>query len=972
MAALVAALLLAGLGFLSGAEAEAKGPFSVLGATEQELLLRFDLPSYEIRRLDTGELLIYVAEAALGSRAGEPQVPRFGTLVALPYQATATIEVVEAKTEEVVLDGPPAIVQGQSVEIGPADAGTGIPVTTVTASRTDVATGDGWWPAQVVSIGEPAYLRDLRVADLRVIPFQYNATARRLRVYARLTIRIRFNGALAPVDELRKLDASSERKPPSDNVIESLVINYEQAQKWRGIPEMLLRPAGVPAAIVQEDLAFKLYVSQDGLYQVTYDELAAAGFPVDTVDPRRFALSVQGQPVAITVLGEEDGSFDSGDAIVFYGQRFRGDKLDELYTDQNVYWLTLQDAPLRMEVVSAPPATAPVPTAFRYVQHAEEDHVFWGLNTTTPPEKDPWFWRNFRVGATGGYTTMQTVLPGVSGAVHTAVVTVSMWSYTTGQHDVSFYMNEEPSPFSTQTWTGRAWKQFTATVSSSELVSGVNSLKVNQAVANAWLLPNWYEIEYDRLYVAYQDAIAFRADSQGTWRFHVSGFSGPNVTILDITDPINPSRIDGVLAGAEGGSYYVEFEINAGPTTRFFAAGPGAVRSPDEIEAFEPSPVLVDGYQADYVVITTPELSAQAERLADLHRAEGMTAVVLDFETLCDTFNWGIYNPKAIRMFLSWAFDHWQSPAPSYVVLFGDGHYDFKGHWRDTRPGWQPIQIPPYMDFVDNWAGYVPAEGDLAMIVGDDLLPDVMIGRIAANTAEEAAAYVDKAEAYIQSSWEHAWRWGLFAADNPDSGGDFHALSQDLIESEVPGAIQTQRVWLGTEPYTPVNSTSAGLAEAAIAEAINDGVSFVTWHGHGAIDRWANEGVWRSTSVDLLNNNTHWPVVTTFNCLDGYFANPVVASIAEAMTMAAGRGSIANFSPSGLALAYVNQYLAKGFYRAVFQGQARTLGEATLFARALLYSTVGSDPLLHTATLFGDPALRVSYERIQYLPVMLR
>ena len=59
------------------------------------------------------------------------------------------------------------------------------------------------------------------------------------------------------------------------------------------------------------------------------------------VDPRTFAMSSLGQPVAIAVTGDVDGRFDDDDRLSFFGQKFRGTEFQEKYTDERVYWLEI-------------------------------------------------------------------------------------------------------------------------------------------------------------------------------------------------------------------------------------------------------------------------------------------------------------------------------------------------------------------------------------------------------------------------------------------------------------------------------------------------------------------------------------------------------------------------------------------------------------------------------------------------------
>ena len=58
------------------------------------------------------------------------------------------------------------------------------------------------------------------------------------------------------------------------------------------------------------------------------------------------------------------------------------------------------------------------------------------------------------------------------------------------------------------------------------------------------------------------------------------------------------------------------------------------------------------------------------------------------------------------------------APAPTYVLLVGDGHYDFGPLW--LRCG---QHVPPYLGMVDPWWGETAADNRYAAVVGDDTCP---------------------------------------------------------------------------------------------------------------------------------------------------------------------------------------------------------------------------------------------------------
>ena len=73
---------------------------------------------------------------------------------------------------------------------------------------------------------------------------------------------------------------------------------------------------------------------------------------VSTVDPRTFALSSQGQSVALRVVDANSNNvFDGSDFVEFFGQKFRSTlsdlldrQMEEKYTDEQVYWLDIGGA----------------------------------------------------------------------------------------------------------------------------------------------------------------------------------------------------------------------------------------------------------------------------------------------------------------------------------------------------------------------------------------------------------------------------------------------------------------------------------------------------------------------------------------------------------------------------------------------------------------------------------------------------
>jgi hypothetical protein len=137
------------------------------------------------------------------------------------------------------------------------------------------------------------------------------------------------------------------------------------------------------------------------------------------------------------------------------------------------------------------------------------------------------------------------------------------------------------------------------------------------------------------------------------------------------------------------------------------------------------------------------------------------------------------------------------------------------------------------------------------------------------------------------------------------------------------------------------------------------------------VDRWAGERIFTNADIPSLANGNRLPVVLSMTCLDGYWIYPNRPSLAEELVRADDRGAVATFSPTGLGVATGHHVLQRRFYDALFQDGIRELGPATLAAKLALYATGGNYDLIHTFTVFGDPALRLRLPLSKvYLPVV--
>jgi hypothetical protein len=776
--------------------------------------------------------------------------------------------------------------------------------------------------------------------------------------------------------------------------------------------------ADIPArftAAAAEPIRLRLGVTTDGIVRVTPADLTAAAVDPDSVDPRTFALNSLGQPVAIRVTGEADGRFDTGDQIEFFGQRFRGAEMDQKYTDERIYWLDIGGTagPRIADVDTTPQGTLTPPADFPTTVHAEQNNLWWTLHCLCLDTQDTWFWDRLQpIGAGKGVTrtfpyTVPHPAPGF-----TATLRLEEISRATVTHHITT-LGLNGALLGSFTWDGKLRKVFTATVASALLASGANTVTIGalnkpaalgaQAELADFVLPerddwlavvdgdpantlipagltvddiyvNFWEVDYRRQFRPWQGQLDFTAETSGLQEYLSQGWSTAAVAIWDISDPLQPKRLTGATSTPQDGGFALRFRATPAQGERFWLQEQGAMISPATLRQRPLTGLRAPAGGADAVIITPAALRVAADLLADWHRSQGRRALVADIQDVFDEFNDGIYHPKAVPAMLAWAQTYWAAPGPRYLTLMGDGHWNFKGY-NPSRYQPVPIMIPPYLAWADPWQGEVPADTLYGDLNGDGL-PEIAVGRISANTLSEALVMVNKISTY--NAWGRSESWqqrAVFVADRNDPGsGDFPAVSDTVIQNHTPADLTPQRIYLGE---TVFNGASA---KAAIASAINAGAFMVQYTGHGAPERWSGELMWQTTNMVSLTNKTQLPLVMTFNCLDGYFAqppnpqlsNPALDAMAEVMHRWPSGGSVGAISPSGLGLTD-DQLAFRGILLDIlFKEHVAEIGDALMLAKQRFRTSGGADYLIATEMLFGDPAMRLpqELERI-YLPMSI-
>ena len=731
------------------------------------------------------------------------------------------------------------------------------------------------------------------------------------------------------------------------------------------------QPAQAQAASVR----LRIGVTADNMYRITPADLADARVNVAAVDPRTFKMSSLGSPVAIRVTGDSDGQFNGTDRLEFFGQKFRGTTMEEKYTDERVYWLDIGGAAgPRIADLAAVPQNDPNPPAdFATTVRAGVDMLYWNLNSLTLGQ-DTWFWDRFKAitAATGRSYAYNTPHP-ASGSPATLRVEVvarkAVAPATNPNHRVTVGIGAVA--LADVAWSDLNRKVISAAVPAGTVTDPSTTVSIGVQVPSPDtqedMYFNYWELDYRRLFRAVGDRIDFKAETASPVEYRVRDFTSNKVVVWDITTPDQPTRLTGATAQAEAGTYAVRFRITPAVGDRYWLQTEGSFAAPASVSLRPSTGLRSPAGGADTVIVTPAFLRPAAETLAAWHRAHDRRTMIADLQDVYDEFNEGIRHPVAVRQMMIWASTNWAAPVPAYLVLMGDGHWNMKG-FNPAMYATTPNPIPPYLIFSDPWVGEIPSDGVFGDITGDNV-PDLAVGRIPVNTLAEADTVVNKITSYAEGARNRDWqRQAVFVAGaNDPAAGDFPALSDEIIQNHLAADLVAQRIYMGTTAL-PIGKDYTDL----LVNAVNSGALMVQWSGHGNIAVWS--GIWYTGSTSSLTNGARLPVFMTFNCLDGYYAAPIVGSesVAETMLRHPAGGSVAAISPSGEGLVSDQAPFRKILMDTLFHDGVRELGRALLITKQdYAYDPSGKYPdasygaprganyLVSQMNLLGDPAMRL-------------
>jgi hypothetical protein len=664
--------------------------------------------------------------------------------------------------------------------------------------------------------------------------------------------------------------------------------------------------------------AVKLGVKNEGFYRVTQPELVAAGFD-PRIDPRYLRLIVDGREQPINVISR--GAFDSSSAIEFYGLG-----VDSASTDEHVYWLTAgTQAGRRIQSVSARAKPGFSQSFLSSVELKPRSIYFAGLRNG---DRENFFGPVIARDRVDQALTLQHV---DASSPNGAMLEVALQGVTMSGHRVEVQINGARA--GEVVFNGQDAGIARLPVTQSLLREGANIVGLLPLGGPADIsLVDYLRLSYWHTFVADNNELRFNASPPQV--ISVDGFSNGDIRVLDVTNPNAPQEVLGVIKPNKSG-YSVTISV-PGPGLRTLVTMTNdRTRRAASITLDRASKWRQSTNEADLVIFTPGDFMLAVNPLRELRQSQGYKVAVVDIEDVYDEFSYGNKTPLALKDFLAYAHSNWKV-APRFVMLVGDASFDAKNYlgfgWNDFLP----------TSLIDTQLMETASDDWLADFNGDGLA-EMAVGRLPVRSPREAAVVLAKIVSYDQSSRSEGV---LLVADESLNGADFETTNAELRRL-IPDDQRVEEINRGgLDPAT---------AKSSLLDAINRGQRVINYNGHGNSDSWRGNFL-TAEDVNQLSNGDNLALFVMMTCLNGYFHDAQLDSLAEALLGAEKGGAVALWASSAMTNPGDQGVMDIEMFKRLFDPEGSlTLGEISLQAKK---KALNKDARL-SWVLFGDPTTRL-------------
>ncbi len=657
---------------------------------------------------------------------------------------------------------------------------------------------------------------------------------------------------------------------------------------------------------------------QDRMYEVTPADLSAAGVDPATVDPRRLTLYASSGKmlnliggfqdedpldlIPILVTGEDDESFDEGDALYFWGHGnvtwqseddWSEDPADpvlpsykNLYSVYSYYWLVETDDPLRrFDEVDASPDDE---TSLHYLQgrlHYEKDLQNLARYKNAVEGMDFYFGES--VDSNGDQTISYDIFDHDQGGGDARLALRFKATYLDPSINATLRVyvgssagDPDDAVLTTVVSSMNKLYEVWGTIPSEEMGDGNNYLTFELTVPQSPDPDDPYNalIYIDAFDVIYTRGLRVESGTLEGWgpddverecRMQVTDVTGERIVIWDLTR--GKSLVNYDLVGPEGSRDAI-FCWDAAPDCHLVVADLDKASGVLDVYLDVPSD-LHSPVDADLIYIAHPDLIPPLAPLVEMHRTNGLRVEVVRVDDIYDEYSGGRLDPAAIRNYLYHAFTDYVGDPFTFVTLVGDATYDYRdAENRYEGPKWRdfPQAMLPAAYLLDpsTIPYFVASDNYYATLSEDEDLPQVALTRLSARESAQIETVVEKLIAYPElpgGDWQTTHvlltdNTVNYDGDPPGGSRDepiyFDVYAEVMLDSSAQAGMFHDKVYMTAlgmamtrdDRFTPYKYdlgkrrwATREHVSPTLWESLRQGELVVSFIGHGAWHTWTHE-----------------------------------------------------------------------------------------------------------------------------------
>lgn len=921
------------------------------------LTVEFLIDDYELVESEDFTRVILTG-AGYPDQSGAPSLPSYEFKIGVPPDGDASYNVLTSTTKDITLN--------KRIEPVPyPENGDGISAYRYEADESLYKTS----AEQLLSSQGKHVFRSHPFISIVIHPFSYDGM-NQIRLTTSALIKITLKGN------------THQKSPPTSDPMTQIVLdqmlNGDDARYWQEQQRSLVNHADFSLS----PWWLKVETDKPGMYRINQSHLN--GFPLAEIDPRSIRMFCttgatvdftpnpghEFQEIPIQVVGEADGSFDSGDYVVFYGADRTGWEYNDglqyqfehptqpntiyhnPYSHNRVYWLTFAGDfpgnPLRMITESAAQNWDTEYYYHREVVHVEEEShrreqigLLWYMTLMS--------------GRTTTDYSMEVNLPDLlPSPENTMAIRMKQESLSSDlMHRMNVLVNDVPqnAPDHSHDFTWYSTSVYEATIDSTAFTAGTNRITFRIVRNNTQdnLLLDYYRITYNRQLV--KTNAQYRVNSfSSPYQKYVFNGASDNLSIYSVRNDYSVSMLP--YEATNGGFSFIAADAAA---RNFYVSRVEELYTPTRVQRVTPA-VLTNPTTPIQTVIVTPQaFRAQAEQLAQMYEQNWSlsTKVVLQ-EDVFNHFTGGHPDPAAIRQYVRYLYYNAPVPKIQSLVLLGLGTLDWRNYSGIATPKNQIMVYQTPFSSTPN------VSDDYFAMISTINYPEIMVGRYPVKNTTELTTMLSNFQNHTQNPKPGHWRNSIVTlADdfmNGDNTNDFqHTYDLQSLSNLIHPSISNAKMF--AEDYDYDQFLNKPKVRDEVFKQINEGKLLFYYVGHGSFDVLGMQNyITGSTDMGRFQNTDMLPLFITASCEVSWFDHWAYESLSQKSVLLDNRGAIASVGCTRKSFPTPNLALMSYFVPGMLNNR-NPLGYAMMAAKM---RNPGSRNNNEMFVILGDPHLRIT------------